>query len=278
VSDPLIPLLSPGALRRELSSRNLLRAEQGHVHEKTYSSSPSVLYCPDEQGGHGNFLRAAYRRIVADPEWSLRLEKVYTASKWVPRSQDRRRAELDCSASSDALLMNLFCYPGMTRRPALCALLGTEPGMRPEFGVRAKLPMARGEVDRTEIDMRLGDLLVEAKLTEGGFGSASRERLLRYLSVEEHFDLDALPNTNAGFAGGQLVRGALAAAHHGARFVVFCDARRADLREVWFRVLTAVRCSELRSRLGLVTWQELAGVSPKTVAGFLTTKYGILGR
>lgn len=174
--------------------------------------------------------------------------------------------------------MNLFCYPGITHRPSLCDLLGTDVGLRPEFGVRVLLPMARGEVDRTEIDMRLGDLLIEAKLTEGGFGSASRDRLLRYEGVEEHLDLDELPRTSVGFAGWQLIRGALAAAHRHARFVVLCDARRADLREAWFRVLTAVRSSELRSRLGIITWQELAMATPTTVSGFLAAKYGILGR
>ncbi len=77
--------------------------------------------------------------------------------------------------------MNVFCYPGVLARREVCSLLGVELGLRPEFGVRAELPMRKGEVDRTEMDMRLGSVLAEAKLTETGFGRASRERLLRYL-------------------------------------------------------------------------------------------------
>jgi len=278
VSDSTTRLLSAEALRRELSVRNLLRAQEGHVHEQTFGTTPSVLYAPGEQGSHGNFLAASYKRILADPDWSARLEKAYTSSHRVPRAHDRRRAELDCAASSDALLMNVFCYPGMTRRSAVCTLLGIEHGHRPDFGVRALLPMARGEVDRTEIDMKLGDLLVEAKLTEGGFGAVARERALRYQGITELIDLDGLPSSGKGIAGWQLIRGVLSAFHHNSRFIVLCDARRGDLHEAWFRTLTAVRGSDLRSRLGLVTWQEVASVVPRTVAGFLATKYGILGR
>ncbi|HZL50634.1 MAG TPA: BrnT family toxin, partial [Terracidiphilus sp.] len=101
---------SAAGLRRELSARNLARAETV-AHEATYGAVPSVLYAEDEAGGHGNFLAASYKRICADPQWRLRLEKSYTANARVPRAGDRRRKELDCCASSDALLMNIFCTP-----------------------------------------------------------------------------------------------------------------------------------------------------------------------
>ena len=174
--------------------------------------------------------------------------------------------------------MNLFCYPGLLRRPEVCALLGVEPGLRPHFGARAGLPMRKDEVDRTELDMRLGDLLVEAKLTETGFGRASRERVLRYNGVADTFDLDALPWGAAGLAGYQLVRGVLAAQHHHGRFLLLCDGRRADLRDTWLRVLGAVRSYDLRSRMGVLTWQELAAAAPPLVQRFLHQKYGILVR
>ena len=78
-----------------------------------------------------------------------------------------RRSELECANSSDALLMNLFCYPGLTRRPGVCRLLGVDAGLRPEFGVRVQVPLANGRVDRTEVDMQLGDL--------SGRGEADRD-------------------------------------------------------------------------------------------------------
>src|SRR5665213_3735229 len=116
---------SAWALRRELSARNLARAET-MAHEATYGGVPSVVYAEDGAGGHGNFLAASYKRICADPQWRRRLEKSYTANARVPRAGDRRRKELDCCASSDALLMNIFCYPRVMARPELCALLGVD--------------------------------------------------------------------------------------------------------------------------------------------------------
>ena len=171
--------------------------------------------------------------------------------------------------------MNIFCYPGVLCRREFCALLGTAPGSRPEFGVRALLPMRGGEVDRTELDLRLGDLLAEAKLIEGGFGTASRERLLRYVGVQEAFDIDSLPWNARGVAGYQVIRGVLAAQGADARFALLCDGRRADLIELWFRVLSAVRNAELRSRMVLCTWQEIAAALPPVLRAFLAEKYGI---
>ena len=269
--------LSSAELRRELSGRNLARSA-AHEHELSFGSVPSVLYNEDEQGNHGNFIAASYKRILAHPEWKERLQKTYTASARIPRSQDRSRFELDCANSSDALLMNVFCYPGVLHRPKFRSLLGVEAGVRPTFGVRAMLPMQKGEIDRTELDMRLGPLMVEAKLTETGFGKASRQRVMRYLEVEEVFHIDQLPWTTGGLNGYQLVRGVLAAQRERASFVLLCDARRADLRDMWFRVLQAVRSYDLRSRMGLLTWQELAATAPRPLQQFLAEKYGILVR
>jgi hypothetical protein len=45
-----------------------------------------------------------------------------------------------------ALLMNIFCYPGVLRRAAVCSLLGIEAGLRPAFGVRPAIPLQRLEL------------------------------------------------------------------------------------------------------------------------------------
>lgn len=136
--------------------------------------------------------------------------------------------------------------------------------------------MRRDEVDRTELDMRVGDLMVEAKLTEGGFGTASRERLMRYRAVDDVFDVDELPWVRDTVQGYQLVRGVLAAVQERARFLVLCDGRRPDMTEMWFRVLRAVKSYEVRSRMALLSWQELSGVMPAAVREFLAEKYGIV--
>jgi len=268
-------IATANGLRREVNARNAARCA-AFEHELTVGTVPSVIYHEDDAGSHGNFLAASYRRICADEAWRKRLGKSYTASARVPRAGDRWRGELECASSSDALLMNLFCYPRVLCRPQVCSLLGVETGLRPEFGVRARIAMLRGEVDRTELDMRVGLLMVEAKLTEGGFGTASRERLMRYVAVEDVFDIAELPWAGDVVQGYQLIRGVIAAEAEGARFLVLCDRRRADMAEIWFRVLRAVRSCELRSRMALLSWQELAAVMPDVVQEFLGEKYGIV--
>ena len=47
--------------------------------------------------------------------------------------------------------------------------LGFEAGEVPEFGFRAGVPWKSGRADRTEVDMKLGTLLAESKLTETDF-------------------------------------------------------------------------------------------------------------
>lgn len=275
--------MSAGELRRELSARNLVRAER-MTHETTFGAVASVIYAKDEDGvGHGNFLPASYRRIRADDGWRRRLSKVYTASGRVARRHDRRRAELECANSSDALLMNLFCYPGMTARPGVGQLLGIDLGARPEFGVRVQVPLKTGGVDRTEVDMELGEYLVEAKLTETGFQQARLALVERYRDLDEVFAVEELPRlwarledgAGAGFAEYQLLRGVLAAYARGQRFLVLCDGRRGGMIESWFRVMRAVRRWEMRDRLRLLTWQELSTETPKIVRRFLEEKYGI---
>ena len=76
------------------------------------------------------------------------------------------RKAIAFSMSSDALLMNIFCYPGVTKRRELSLMLGTEIGDLPEFGFKPRIPLTSGFVERTEIDMKLGSVLFEAKLTE----------------------------------------------------------------------------------------------------------------
>ncbi|HEX4310181.1 MAG TPA: hypothetical protein VHZ25_09140 [Acidobacteriaceae bacterium] len=266
-------VLSSTQLRREIHWRNLERGNDAE-REVSYGASQSVIFQGDEET-HGNFLPAAYARILANPEWARRLTKSYTASRFVPRAGDRKRCELECASSSDALLMNIFCYPGVLRNARVCALLGIEPGLRPEFGFRPAMPLKSGRVDRTEMDMRLGELLVEAKLTEGDFQRAPARLVERYRDLDEVFDVERLPVVDGVVRSYQLIRSVLAAHARGGSFVVLCDGRRPDLVERWFEVLQAVTDSALRTRMGLVTWQEIGAALPAKVQRFLQEKYGI---
>ena len=266
-SDTSVP--SGVSLRTELALRNLrLAAEQSFLHHRTDGQTPSVIFGRDANGRHGNFHARSYDSICADPAWAKRLEKTHTAYKRARARADWQWKELDCANSSDALLMNIFCHPETMQNRRLHALLGVEADATPTFGFKPRTPLLGNRADNTEIDMKLGDLLVEAKLTESDFQSARLALLTRYRNFNLVFDESELPSKNGRYMGYQLIRGALAAHATGCSFCVCCDARRADLMEAWYRIVRSVRLFELRSRLKMLTWQEIAMALPKDLQGF----------
>jgi hypothetical protein len=244
--------------------------------ERTDGVIPGLIFGLDNDGQHGNFHPLSYQEIVGNPQWTKRLGKVHTAFKRARARANWQWKELDCASSSDALLMNIFCYPGVTTSTLVQGMLGVEPEVQPEFGFKPRTPLSSdGRYDNTEIDMRLGDLLVEAKLTESDFQSARFDLVTRYRDLEPVFDLSGLPSRNGRYLSYQLIRGTLAAYATGCSFAVLCDGRRTDLIESWYRIMRAVRPFELRYRLKLLTWQELSRMLPDNLQRFLATKYGI---
>lgn len=269
--------ISATGLSRDLHARALVYARRNHLlHDCTPGSFPSTLFGRDEHGRHGNFEVASDRAIDAHPLWRKRLEKPHTASRrGFPRSVWRWR-ELDCAASSDALLMNIFCHPYLLQSRAVCGLLGVRPGSEPCFGVHPRLARERNLRDTTEVDMQMDDLLLEAKLTEGHFQTARPSLMDRFPGWKELFDEPSLPRSAAGaYLGYQLLRGILAAHTLGLRFGVLIDGRRHDHVEQWHRVVACVHSAELRCRLTLLTWQELSAATPAPLQHFLAEKYGI---
>jgi hypothetical protein len=264
-------------LRTELSLRGLIFATtHGFPYERTDGQVPSIIFGRGDDGRHGNFHSLAYQEICANPRWSRRLEKVHTASKRVWLRSNWQWKELDCANSSDALLMNIFCHPEVMIRANIRAMLGIESNALPDFGFKPRTPLHGTKRDNTEIDMRVGNLLVEAKLTESDFQNARAGLISRYRDLETVFAHSELPLRNGKQAGYQLIRGTLAAFATGCSFCVFCDSRRPDLIEAWYKIMRAVRLSDLRCRLKLLTWQELATVLPGGLQRFLADKYGIV--
>ena len=317
-------------LRRELGLRNH-RYARGRVHVESYGNPPVIVYAP-EDGRHGNFYDAAYAAIVARPEWLRRFDKVHAQARRSLPVAERRWRELDSSMSSDALLMNVFCTPGVAESTAVRNALGVEGDAAPVFGWMARVPLSSGRFDRTEVDMRLGTLLVEAKLTEGDFQTREARIVQAYRDFDEVFDRELLPRVELisarrkeavespeaysqefesvidttvpaatldelqaqspsalaaeafnlgravepGYVSYQLIRNVLAAYASDCSFCVLHDERRPDLREEWFQVLAAVRSAEMRMRLKVLTWQELAAYLPDELQDFLDLKYGIV--
>jgi hypothetical protein len=281
-----------GELRRELCARNaVFAAEKGLTHVPSYGEMPVTVYAPETVGRrHGNFYAASYRAILKRAEWARRLEKVHAQARTsLPRSE-RRWRELDSCTSSDALLMNIFGCPGVSTSRAIAGMLGTETCDVPEFGYRARVPLKPrlnddglllstkapgGRFDRTEVDMRLGKLLVESKLTENDFQTAPAALLEDYRDLEDVFDLASLPRSGERYVSYQLIRNVLAAYSTNSSFCVMLDARRPDLLEAWHGIMRAVRLAELRTRCKVLTWQELSAALPPGLRKFLEVKYGI---
>lgn len=262
-------------LRAELSECGQKYAQtRGLPHQLSYGGVPAVIFEPSDSGQHGNFLPASYSAILRNPEWRRRLLKPHAQSKSLP-STGRRWCELDSANSSDALLMNIFCYPGVAGDRSVLHLLGAEADGPPRFGYRARVPLREGKLDRTEVDMRLGNLLVEAKLTESDFQRKAKPALACYRDFAAVFHRRQLPQQLNQYLSYQLIRNVLAAHASGYSFCVLSDARRPDLREAWFQVMQAVRSADLRVRCKSLTWQELAAVLPPSLQYFLEEKYGI---
>jgi hypothetical protein len=313
-------------LRLELGARNRQWARD-RAHVESYGSPPVIVYAPQDVR-HGNFFDSAYRAIAACPEWMRRFDKIHAQGRALPRAESGRRwRELDSSMSSDALLMNVFCTPGVAESAPVLAALGVEPRQPLLFGWKARVPLANGRFDRTEVDLRLGSLLIEAKLTEGDFQIREAAVVESYRDFDRVFDRELLPRVElttarrkapaespedysqefesfvdresgdsaggsrhesaippqaasrpagtAAYASYQLIRNVLAAHAENCSFCVIHDQRRPDLREAWFQVMAAVRSAELRVRLAVLTWQELAALLPDPLQQFLDLKYGI---
>jgi len=318
-------------LRRELGVRNRQWAK-GRAHVESYGDPPVIVYTP-ECGRHGNFFDAAYAAIASRPEWMRRFDKIHAQGRALPKADSGRRwRELDSCMSSDALLMNIFSTPGVAEALAVRRALGVDGDEQPVFGWKARVPLKSGHFDRTEVDMKWGSLLVEAKLTESDFQTKSADVVERYRDFDAVFDRELLPRVQlattrrreatefpedysqeaeeilagennlsqagrnslahleqrtepmadsalqggTGYAGYQLIRNVLAAYAQGCSFCVVHDERRPDLREAWFGVLAAVRSAEMRTRLKVLAWQELAAMLPEELQNFLDLKYGIV--
>ena len=240
-------------------------------------TEPTVLFFRDQDAlVHGNFLGASYRAIYRNPGWARRLRKPHPRRTALPAEHRAEAMELDSCTSSDALLMNVFCYPGVFQHVPLLQLLGlsTAAEPRPSFGFNPGVPRRDSGRD-TEVDLKVEDLLIEAKLTETGFTDKRIEVVERYCDFQTVFQPSTIPMLDGQYRHYQLLRNVLATHHLGFRFRLICDERRDDLIDAVSCIVSAVRDPELRARCGVVTWQEVARCVPEALQSFLQDKYEI---
>lgn len=267
-------------LRRLVNRAAKAYADQNRVphYLSCNKKEPTVLFLADQDLRlHGNFLNASYDVICGNPEWERRLHKIHSRRDALPKERRADAMELDSCTSSDALLMNVFCYPGLFHHDPFVQLMGlptmAEPSL--DFGFKARVPLHCSRSDRTEVDVKVEDLLIEAKLTEGGFTKKCADAVERYRDFGSVFESARLYTQDGCYLNYQLIRNVLAAYHLGARFRLICDARRDDLIGAACNVLSAVRAPDLRAKCGIITWQEVAHCAPATLQAFLSDKYGI---
>jgi hypothetical protein len=242
---------------------------------ESLGAAPTILFPADSSTfRHGNFIDDSYRAVLANQDWAARLQKAHSQRHALPEDRRANAKELDSCNSSDALLMNCFCYPAAAAQ-ILQRLLPTLPSGPVEFGVAGDVPLQNGSVDTTELDMRAGSVIFECKLTEADFTKRPRPHVERYRDLNAVFDVTALPQTTTAYKGYQLIRNVLAAASHDHHFVLLCDARRPDLLHEWWDVFAAIRMPDLRTRCRFLLWQEVAKACPSTLQMFLHEKYGL---
>jgi hypothetical protein len=265
-------------LRQELIALNNSYAALNLLpHVTTYGELPVVVYQQSECGRrHGNFIPASYRAILRRPQWRKRLQKVHSQGRRSLPAKDGVWRELDSSLSSDALLMNIFCYPSVTWKTEICGILGFERGTLVEFGFMPRVPLLTGATERTEIDMKLGDMLFEAKLTEGDFQIQRAELVERYRDFRDIFECRRLPRAGRKYVSYQLIRNILAAHALNLDFCTLLDARRPDLFEDWYNIVCCIRSTTLRAKCKILAWQELSSCLPSALQRFLSVKYGIV--
>src|SRR5215469_11582060 len=219
MNQPNTPFWSASLLRRDLNARaHKFAHERKLLHEiapgQNQDTDPLIIFGRSELGPHGNFHPASDLAISANPDWLRRLAKPHTASRRSPARNDWPWRELDSAVSSDALLMNIFCHPrvfsGRTLSPAVANLLNVDCAAQPRFGMNPRVPLRttrKGRskppsessrriialTDSTEIDLQLGKLFLEAKLTESNFQTAAPRLIERYRDLEAVFDVSRLP-------------------------------------------------------------------------------------
>ena len=223
-----------------------------------------------------NFIEESFFAIEKKSAWKKRLEK--------PHAKVPRATEMQSSNSSDALLMNIFCYPGLFNWKGVRDLF-YEDGIdikkeEPEidFGHKPKLTKQKNPEERTtEIDMVIGHTLFEAKLTEQDFTSKEIAEVEKYDGLEEVFDTDKLPKNKDKnkYESYQIIRNFLAAYKENKNHRLLCDIRRGDLVRDYYKIVNAIKEDDLKQRVGVIFWQDIASRCGESLKNFLAEKYGI---
>lgn len=204
---------------------------------------------------------------IIEGEWSERLSK--------PHQNVEGAKEFQSTNSSDALLMSVFCHPQIFKWKGIRQLFGLE-SEKPEleFGYRPIVKKDGEAQERTEIDMVLDDLYVEAKLTEESFTEKEKEEVEKYSRFSEIFDIQRLPQSDTHYRNYQIIRNILAARQKNKSHILLCDQRRGDLVRSYLDTVNCIKEPSDRKKCRVIFWQEIASLAGKDMKDWLWSRYG----
>lgn len=178
--------------------------------------------------------------------------------------------EMQSSNSSDALLMNLFAHPKIKEWKSLRDLISIDQSDNIEFGWN---PFFANETNtKTEIDMKIGNSIFEAKLTEKDFTQKVLKTVLTYSNIENIIDLQDLTNNDI-VANYQLIRNLLTAEKYNYKFNLLIDESRTDLIREFYKVKSAIKIKSLLKDFNFLTWQEITNSVGLDLKNYITEKY-----
>lgn len=254
-------------LRKELNILAKKYANKYNLQVKVSTSGVILFQKNNNKKIHGNFLNSSYRNILTNKDWKKRLDKAHSS---FPKYSGIK--ELDSCNSSDALLMNIFCHQKIKKWKSIQNLFKISQINTIEFGYKAKILKA-GKFDSTEIDMKMNNIIVEAKLTENNFTNKEKSIVELYDKFDKIFNKRKLQQNNKYYMNYQLIRNILAADQLGSSFYLLCDGRRPDLIRDFYLTVICIKNDLLREKCNIIFWQEIAHGSGRELEDFLIEKY-----
>lgn len=224
-----------------------------------------------------NFIPESFNNIIKHSNWYKRTQKKLEKYPKI--------LEMQSSKSSDALLMNIFCYPDFINWEKPKKLLQINNyncmkfGWNPEFSYEKKKFEylkklgKENEFHPSEIDLKIGDSIFEAKLTEKNFGEKEIEIIQKYDGFELVFDETILKKTDNKYINYQLIRNILVAQKYNYKFILLVDETRNDLIEYFETTKEAVKNSKLKERIYYKTWQCIIKECEDKLSNYISKRY-----
>jgi len=236
-----------------------------YIHPKENTNS-SIIFNELSYSFHPK----SWQAIEANPTWSERSKKIH------PTTVTRGIYEMQSSNSSDALAMNIFCFPKFSEWGKAKKLFDVDSFLSIEFGFKAHVK-TKSSSDNSEVDIYINESIIcECKLTEDNFKSMAKNKVERYLNFSKVFHTDELKQNENTYSNYQLIRNILAAYQQKCKFVLICDMRRPDLAKSFYQTIRCIKdeCIDLRTKCDIIYWQDIAKVCGTELQQFLKEKYG----